>query len=65
MADAFAAAHHLLIDDPSLVHLSPLLSSLSFVVDDYIGLGVPISTDAFMQHFVQDKCQAIMEKGTS
>jgi hypothetical protein len=25
------------------------------------GLGVPICTDAFIQHFVKDKCQAIME----
>ena len=41
--------------------LSPLLSPASFVVDCYIGLGVPIGTDAFIQHFVKDKCQAIME----
>jgi hypothetical protein len=32
-----------------------------FVVDGYIGLGVPIGTDAFIQHFVKDKCQAIMD----
>ena len=33
----------------------------SFVVDGYIGLGVQIGTDAFIQRFVKDKCQAIME----
>jgi hypothetical protein len=44
-----------------LSHLSPLLSPASFVVDGYIGLDVPIGTDAFIQHFVKDKCQAIME----
>ena len=60
-ADAHAAAQRLLIADPSLVHLSPLLSPASFEVDSYIGLGVPISTDACIQHFVKDKCQAIME----
>ena len=60
-ADAHAAAQRLLIADPSLAHLSPLLSPASFVVDGYIGLGVPIGTDAFIQHFVKDKCQAIME----
>jgi hypothetical protein len=49
----------LLADDPSLLHLSPLLSPASFVVDGYIGLGVPIGTDAFIQHLV--KCWAIME----
>jgi hypothetical protein len=45
----------------SLAHLSLLLSPASFVVDGYIGLGVPIGTDAFIQRFVKDKCQAIME----
>jgi len=61
VADAHAATQRLLITDPSLAHLSPLLSPSSFVVDCYIGLGVPIGTDAFIQHFVKDKCQAIME----
>jgi hypothetical protein len=61
VADAHAAAHRLLIADPSLAPLSPLLSPASFVVDCYIGLGVPIGTDAFIQHFVKDECQAIME----
>ena len=60
-ADAHAAAKRMLNADPSLTHLSPLLSPAPFVVDGYIGLGVPIGTDAFIQHFVKDKCQAIME----
>ncbi len=38
--DAHAAALRMLAADPSLAHLSPLLSSASFVVDGYIGLGV-------------------------
>jgi len=46
---------------PSVAHLSPLLSLASFVVDGYVGLGVPIGTVAFIQHFVKDKCEAIME----
>ena len=41
-ADAHAAAQRMLAADPSLAHLSPLLSPASFVVDGYIGLGVPI-----------------------
>ena len=49
----------LLIADPSLVHLSPLHSPTSFEVDGYIGLGVPICTDAFPA-LVAYKCQAIM-----
>ena len=60
-ADSHAAAQRLLIAYPSLVHLSPLLSPASFEVDGYIGLRVPIGTVAFIQHFVKDKCQAIME----
>jgi len=47
--------------DPSLAQLSLLLAPASFVVDGYIGLGVFIGTDAFIQHFVKDKCQAILE----
>ncbi len=31
------------------------------MVNGYIGLGVPIGTDAFIHHFVKDKCQAIMD----
>ena len=60
-AEAHAAAQRQLTADPSLAHLGPLLSPKSFVVDGYIGLGVPIGTDAFIQHFVKDKCQEIME----
>ena len=52
-AHAHAAAQRMLNADASLAHLSPLLSPVSFVVDGYIGLGVPICTDAFIQHFVK------------
>ena len=61
VADTHTAAHHMLKADLSLNHLSPLLSPSLLVVDCYLGLGVPICTDAFIQHFVKDKCQAIME----
>ena len=40
-ADAHATAQRLLNTDPSLAHLSPLLSPASFVVDGYIGLRFP------------------------
>ena len=60
-ANAHAAVQHMINADLSLEHLSPLLSPASFVVDGYIGLGVPIGTDAFIQHFVKDKCGTIME----
>ena len=46
-ADAHAAALLMITANPSLDHLRPLLSPACFVVDGYIGLGVPIGTDAF------------------
>jgi len=42
-ADAHTAAQRMLNANPSLEHLRPLLSPASFVVDGYIGLGVPIA----------------------
>ncbi len=45
-ADAHAAAQRMINADLSLAYLSPLLSLASFVVDGYIGLGVPINTKA-------------------
>ncbi len=60
-AKAHTAAQRLLTADPSLAHLGPLLAPKALVDDGYIGLGVPIGTDAFVQHFVKKKCQEIME----
>ena len=60
-AEAHTAAQRLLTADPSLAHLGPLLAPKAFVDDGYIGLGVHIGTDAFVQHFVKKKCQEIMD----
>jgi hypothetical protein len=60
-AEAHAAAQPLLAADLSLAHLGPLLTPEAFADNCYIGLGVPIGTDAFIQHFVAKKCQEIME----
>jgi hypothetical protein len=60
-AEAHTAAQRLLTSDPSLAHLGPLLAPTAFVDDGYIGLGVPIGTDAFVQHFVKKQCQEIMD----
>jgi hypothetical protein len=60
-AEAHTATQRLLTADPSLAHLGPLLAPKAFVDDGYIGLGVPIGTDAFVQHFVKKKCQEIMD----
>ena len=58
-AEAHAAAQRLLAADPSLAHI--LLQGLRSRRLHYIGLGVPIGTDAFVQHFVKAKRQEIME----
>ncbi len=60
-AEAHAAAQRLLAAHPSLAHLGPLLTPKAFVDNGYIGLGVPIGTDAFIQDFVEKKCKKIME----
>jgi hypothetical protein len=53
VADAQAAAQRMLAADPSLAHLSPLLSPAIFVVDCYIS--------SIIQHFVKDQCETIIE----
>ena len=64
-ADAHAAAQRMFATDPSLAHLSPLLSPASVIDeasdDGYNYLGAPLGTDASIQHLVKDKCQAMME----
>jgi hypothetical protein len=40
---------------------SPALSRVLCSWRLHISLGVPICTDAFIQHFVKDKCQVVME----
>ena len=60
-SEANAAAQRLLNDHPSLAHLGPLLTPKTFVDNSYFVLGVLIGTDDFIQHFVEKKCQEIME----
>jgi hypothetical protein len=64
-ADAHAAAQRIINADMSLAHLSPLLSPASLVVDGYIGLGVPIGTDVFIQHFVRISVRPLWRTSTS
>jgi hypothetical protein len=64
-AEAHTAAQRLLTADPSLALLGPLLAPKAFVDDGYIDLGVPIGTDAFVQHFVKKKCQELAQGGVA
>ena len=50
VAEEHAAAQRLVNAHPSLAHLGPLLTPKAFVDNSYFGLGVPIGTDAFIQH---------------
>ena len=58
---AHKAAHDIIATTPALSHLSPMLTPGSFTAEGYVGLGVPLGTDAFVQRFVKEKCLAIME----
>ncbi len=51
---------HVFINSPQLIHLSRVLSLDSFRPDGFVGIGVPIGTDNFVQ-FVAKKCRDIIE----
>jgi hypothetical protein len=46
---------------PNLDHLSHDLLVDSFCPDGFIGIGVPIGTDAFIQSFVAKSCRDIID----
>ena len=38
-----------------------LITLASFTAGGYVGLGVPLGTDAFVQKFVHDACQKVID----
>ena len=44
-----------------MTHLSDDLALASFCPEGFIGIGVPIGTDAFVQSFVAKKCRDIID----
>ena len=49
---AFDAAHNIINASPTLAHLSPDVLLASFCPEGFVGIGVPIGTDAFVLNFV-------------
>jgi hypothetical protein len=45
----------------TLKHLSGDVSLASFCPEGFVGIGVPIGTDAFVQNFVAKTCRAIID----
>ena len=46
---------------PTLTHLSGDVLLSSFCPEGFVGIGVPIGTDAFVQNFVAKTCRAIID----
>jgi hypothetical protein len=44
-----------------LAHLSVDVLLASFCPEGFVGIGVPIGTDAFVQNFVAKTCRAIID----
>ena len=58
---AFDVAQGIITASPALTHLSDDLALASFCPEGFIGIGVPIGTDAFVQSFVAKKCRDIID----
>jgi hypothetical protein len=55
---AFDVAHSIMAFSPSLTQLSGDVSLASFCPEGFVGIGVPVGTDAFVQNFVAKTCRA-------
>ena len=53
--------HSIIAASPALTQLSGDVSLASFCPEGFIGIGVPIGTDAFVQNFVAKTCRAIID----
>ena len=58
---AFDMAHSIIAASPALTQLSGDISRDSFCPEGFIGIGVPIGTDAFVRSFVAKTCRDIIE----
>ena len=56
---ALDAAQNIIQATPTLAHLSGDLLLASFCPQGFVGIGVPIGTDAFVQNFVGKTCRLL------
>ena len=57
----FDVVHSIIAANPALTHLSDDVSLASFCPEGFVGIGVSISTDEFIQNFVAKACRAIID----
>ncbi len=58
---AFDVAQDIITASPALTYLSDDLTLASVCPEGFIGIGVPIGSDAFVQSFVAKKCRDIID----
>ena len=58
---AFDAAHSIINNSPALTQLRGDVSLASFCPEGFIGIGVTISTDAFVRNFVAKTCRDVID----
>ena len=58
---AFDVAQNIFQATPTLTHLSGDVTLGSFCPEGFVGIGVPIGTDAFVRNFVAKTCRAIID----
>jgi hypothetical protein len=58
---AFDVAHSILTTSPALTHLTADVALASFCPEGFVGIGVPIGTDAFVRSFVAKTCRDIID----
>ena len=59
--DIFDVVNGFINDTPQLTHLSGEVSLDSFCPDDFVGIGVSVDTDAFVNQFVTKTYRDIIE----
>ncbi len=57
----FNVTHSIIAASPALTQLSDDISLASFCPEDFVGIGVPIGTDDFVQNFVANTCRAFID----
>ena len=58
---AFDVADSILTSTPALTHLTADVTLASFCPEGFVGIGVPIGTDAFVRIFVAKTCRDIID----
>ncbi len=54
--------HSIITASPGLTQVNGDVSLASFCPEDFVSIGVPIGTDAFVQNFVAKTCRAIIDE---